>query len=346
MLIPENLRKIGEELLGLSPDNACPLIRDRLIDPSPYALAYLAGIIKEENPHVPLAEIFERLGYAPGRLKSVISGLNDYHEVLTGSMGRRVTLGYHAIDRLTRGIRPGQVAGLMARAGVGKTALAVNIAVNIFRRVDPHPVLFFSLEMPAPEVVSRLFCIDNKETADRLDAYLEKSQGDPRLAAWARRYQDLVIVDDSGISVKDLEGIYREAEAYLGERIPLVIVDYLGLLRASGASSYERMSTLAREIKNTAKRLSCAVLVLVQTSRQGGNGGERVSLTMARDSGAIEEACDFLLGAWRPEISGGADGEMVISILKNRHGATGEFSFFFNKKTLRISGDYDGKPSG
>lgn len=346
MSTPEHLQRLGEEISGLSPDKAWPVISDRLIEPSPYALAYLTGIIKESCPHIPLAEIFDRLGYEPGRLKSVISGLSHYHEILTGSMGRRVTLGYHQIDRLTRGIRPGQVAGLMARAGVGKTALAVNIAVNIFRRVDPHPVLFFSLEMPAPEVVARLFCIDNGETADRLDAYLEKSQGDPRLATWARRYQDLVIVDDSGISVKDLEAIYRETEAYLGRRIPLVIVDYLGLLRAPGASSYERMSNLAREIKTAAKRLSCAVIVLVQTSRQGGIGGERVSLTMARDSGAIEEACDFLLGAWRPEISGGADGEMVISLLKNRHGATGEFPFFFNKKTLRISGGYDGEPTG
>lgn len=343
----ELLINVGEEIRGLSPEKALPIIQDRLIDPSPYALAYLSAIIKEGRPDLPYSEIFESLGYEPGRLKSVISGLNDYVEILNGSMGQRVTLGYHPIDRLTRGMRPGQVMGIMARAGVGKTALAVNIISNIFRRIDTHTVLFFSLEMPAGEVVARLFTIDNRETPERLDAYLEKAQGDPRIAAWCKRYQDLVIVDESGLSISDIEKDFREAEKYLGKRIPLLIIDYLGLLRSSGGSSYERMSNLARELKSAAKRLSCVLLVLLQTSRQGGSGGDPLSLCMARDSGAIEEACDFLLGAWRPELNGGGNsGELVLSLLKNRHGKTGEFSFYFDKETLRISGDYGGEPAG
>ena len=236
----------SDDIRGLAPGDAVTIIRDRFIEPSAYRKAYFASVIKEGRPDFTYSEIFQHLDYKPGRFKSVLSGLNDYRAILTGSMGQRVILGYSPIDRLTRGIRPGQVMGIIARTGVGKTALAVNVVVNIFRRMDPHPVLFFSLEMPASEVVSRLFCVDNGESSDRLDAYLERAEGDPRLAAWARRYQDLVIVDDSGLSSRDLEKIYHEAEEYIGKRIPLVIIDYLGLLRATGGSSYERMSNLAR----------------------------------------------------------------------------------------------------
>ncbi|MDY6793696.1 MAG: DnaB-like helicase C-terminal domain-containing protein [Actinomycetota bacterium] len=347
MSVPNHVLRVADEIKGLSPERALLVIQDRLISPSAYDLAYLSAIVKEGRPDLSYQSIFEGLGYNPGRLKSVISALNDYREVLSGSKGRRVTLGYHPVDRLTRGIRPGQVMGIMARAGVGKTALAVNIMANIFRRVDPHGVLFFSLEMPAGEVVARLFTVDNRETPERLDSYLEKAQGDPRLAAWSRRYQELVIVDESGLSISDVEKGFREAEKYLGKSVPLLIIDYLGLLRASGGSSYERMSNLARELKSAAKRLSCALLVLIQTSRQGGSGGDPLSLCMARDSGAIEEACDFLLGAWRPELNGGGrPGELVLSLLKNRHGMTGEFSFHFDKETLRISGGHGGEPAG
>jgi replicative DNA helicase len=337
-----------DEIRGLPINKALSIIYDRFLEPSDYRRAYFASVIKEGRPEIPYSEIFEALEYNPGRLKSVIYSLNEYHQILRGDHGQRVFLGYQPLDTLLRGIRPGQVMGIMGRAGVAKTAIAINVIANIFRRSDAHPVLFFSLEMPSAEVVARLYCIDNGETPERLDAYLSKAQGDPRLAAWTRRYRDLVIVDEGGLKIDDLGVIYKESEAYLGKRIPLVLIDYLGLLRGPGPNSYERISNVSRELKNTAKRLSCSVLVLIQTSRQGGTGGDRVTLTMARDSGAIEEAVDFLLGVWRPELSerGGPEGELIMSVLKNRHGPTGESSFYFDKNTLKIQAGYHGESAG
>ena len=344
----ELVQHTSDEIRGLLPGTAVSIIRDRFLEPSAYHKAYFAAVIKEGRPELPYSEIFEALSYEPGRLKSVLYSLNEYHQILSGDRGQRVFLGYQPLDALLRGIRPGQVLGIMGRAGVAKTAIAVNVIANIFRMIDSHPVLLFSLEMPGAEMVARLFCIDCRETPERLDGYLSEAQGDPRLAAWSRRYQDMVIVDEGGMTVEDIEKTHGEAEAYLGKRIPLVIIDYLGLLRGPGANSYERVSNIARELKGAAKRLSCALLVLLQTSRQGGTGGDRVTLNMARDSGAIEESADFLLGVWRPELSekGGAEGELIIAVLKNRHGPGGESSFYFNKKTLRIEAGSHGEPTG
>jgi len=340
----ENVLRLAEKIQGLLPEEALPIIQDRLISPCFYDLAYLCGIIKEGRPDVPYDRVFDVLGYSPGTLKSMVSCMNDFHKVMKGDLGRRVSLGYFPLDKCLRGVRPGQVCGVMARASVGKTAFACNVVVNIFKRNNPHPVLFLSLEMPAPEIAARIFCIDNREQPSRVEDYFSEAQGDPRVARWARKFQDLVIVDEGSLDIAGVEKCFRDAEGYLGQRIPLVVIDYLGCIKARGASAYERTSNAARDLKALAKKLNTAVLVLIQTSRQGGTGGDPVSLAMARDSGVVEEACDFLLAAWRPELSGDGEQEglLVVSILKNRHGKTGEFFMYFDRSCLRITErDYD-----
>ncbi len=280
----------------------------------------------------------DTIAYSPGSLKSMLDALTEYHRVMKGDLGQRVMLGWPRLDGYLRGLRPGQVCGIMARAGVGKTLIACNVVTNIYRWTDPHPVLFFSLEMPAAEIAPRLFCADCGETPERVEAYFSESMGDPKILDWAQKYGNLVIVDEAGLSLEEMEDRYHEAVNRLGQQVPLVIVDYLGMIKGPGSSSYERVSNIARELKNLARRLSCAVVVLIQTSRAGGNGGEPVTLNQARDSGAVEESCDFLLGAWRPELAQkpNSEGELTVSILKNRHGKTGEVAMRFDKQTLRI----------
>lgn len=318
------------------------IIRHELIQATEQEKMEMAAALKAIHPNAEWKDIFAVVDYDPtysyGACKSMLRSLHEYHQVMKGDHGQRVYLGYPSLDDKIRGIRPGQVMGLMARAGVGKTALVCNLIANINRRERPHPVLFFSLEMPASEIAARIYSIDTGNNPRKVEEYFEKSMNDPRIAEWTRKYRLFVTVDDPGLTVKELEEKYNEATVYIGDSIPLVIIDYLGLLKGHGGSSYERVSTIARDLKNLAKRLSCAVIVLVQTSREGGNGGERITLSSARDSGVVEESMDFLLGAWRPELANNpaAEGKFMISVLKNRHGRTGETPFFFNKQNLRI----------
>jgi len=127
----------------------------------------------------------------------------------------------------------------------------------------------------------------------------------------------------------------------------LVIVDYLGLIghRRPG-STYEQVSLVARELKNFAKKHRVALVVLCQVDREGGTGGEPITLKMGRDSGAIEEAADYVLGIWRPELRDGIDkkeraalrGEFKVRVLKNRSGAAHRtITLHFEATTLLIS---------
>src|SRR5262249_44832465 len=111
-------------------------------------------------------------------------------------------------------------------------------------------------------------------------------------------------------------------------------------------STYEQVSLVARELKNFAKRHRVALVVLCQVDREGGTGGEPITLKMGRDSGAIEEAADYLLGIWRPELREGIDkqeragvrGEFKVRVLKNRSGAAYKtITLHFEPTTLRIA---------
>lgn len=326
----ELLKKTASEISEMDLAQAAAAIKDRLLSPSSSVRAVLAAEYKAARPDISYERIFEAFDYAPHELKSVLSALNEYHHVIAD--GRRVWLGYRKLDALLRGLRPGQVCGLMARASVGKTTWAINIVCR-----QHAPVLFFSLEMPASEIAARLYAVDRKVRAQDVEEAFAASINDPRVAKWSLKYRDLVIVDRAGLSLEDMAERYKRASKDLGKHIPLVVIDYLGLIRGPGANSYERTSYVARNLKILAKDTGAAVIVLLQASRAAGTGAERITLDMARDSGQIEEACDFVLGAWRPDIGKEDDsGDFKLDILKNRHGRLGWIDMHFDLEHLAI----------
>lgn len=291
----------------------------------------------ELQQYLPAASVFTIFG-SDARLKTPAIALREFMRVLSGDLGRRVTLGYPSLDAAMRGIRPGQVCVVMARAGVGKTTLLLNIAANIIEN-NPYPMLFASLEMPAAEIAARLFGLSTHQTQGDIESRLNHLGIDSVVEAWARRYEPFVICDAAAISMPELGKYIGEAATMLGEQVPLVFIDYLQLIKSPGSSAYERTSFIARDLKALAKEHSCAVVVACQTSREGGTGGERVTLAMARDSGVVEEAADFLIGCWRPELTGnkGKEGELTAALLKNRHGPRDEVALHFDKGSLRIT---------
>lgn len=97
-------------------------------------------------------------------------------------------------------------------------------------------------------------------------------------------------------------------------------------------STYDRVSTQAREIKELAKRHNCAVILAIQVNReQGGDGSRELTLGAARDSGVVEEAMDYLVGCRRMDYCATLtreqrqcyDGIIFMRVLKNRHGELG-----------------------
>lgn len=265
--------------------------------------------------------------------------------------GRRVLTFLPALDNRTRGIAPGEVLTIVARPQVGKSALASQIALNAARAGER--VVFYSLEMPREQALTRLvqqalgLTLDEVERLAREDWPLTGEQT-ARLAPVKERVQ---IIDRGKSGIDQLDAAMLEAEARLGGKPRLAVVDYLGLL-CSGAKNlplYQRVSEAAVDCKSFAKRHGCAVLLLSQAGREQDQdkteGAESLGLDAARDSGQVEEAADFLVTLWRPWLASKLSpmerqevkGQLWCRLVKNRRGELGTSRLHFEHDSLRIS---------
>jgi replicative DNA helicase len=263
-----------------------------------------------------------------------------------GQLGK-VWLGFPTLDDTMGGIRPGEVCGLMARPGVGKTLLLCNIA-HAVAGVSPVGQVFFSLEMPSAQIVGRLqrlvYQLGVHELADAAETL------DP--VAYRDHFASLMVVGTPGLSVAQMGNILRRLElgVFADRRLGLVVIDHLGLIGGDRKqTTYDRVSTQAREIKELAKRHHCAVLLAVQVNRdQGGDGSRELGLGAARDSGVVEEAMDYLLTVRRldrnrdlsPFERRRYEDVLFTRLVKNRHGELGdEIGLRLNPRTLAIQED-------
>jgi replicative DNA helicase len=258
-----------------------------------------------------------------------------------------LTLGLPKFDEVTGGVGPGEVVDILSRTMVGKSAFAQNAIQHV---LDAHPdagVIFFSLEMPRVQAWERALQIFAGVHRDVVLHSYRNATGLARADEFRERYSGrLLICDDASLDLAGIRRFVRGAvAAKLVSGLRLIVIDYLGLLDHGGkASLTERISVIAREVKQTAKQLNVAILLIAQTSRSAGDGSEEVTVTDARDSGAVEDSADFLLGAWRPELRKGlsADeyanvaGQLWFSILKNRRGPRARFVMEFDGPTLRV----------
>lgn len=270
----------------------------------------------------------------------------DIHEAATGF---RVTLGLDVLDGIIGGIRAGEVLGLLGRPGIGKTVFLSHIAKATadagFGQV------FFSLEMPGSQIVGRLKQMLYGVSRYQLEADTRLSRCDE--GKYRRTFDKLVIVDSPGLSVAEMSRRVRQIQRGPLRDVPvgLIIIDHLGLIGGDRSlATYDRVSVQAREIKELAKRLGCAVVLAVQVNREaGGDGSRELGLGSARDSGVVEEAMDYMVGIRR------IDRSLTLSpfererfkdviftkVIKNRHGAPGdaETAYRFYPVGLRLEED-------
>lgn len=216
--------------------------------------------------------------------------------------------GFYRLDDLTSGLQKQDLIILAARPGVGKTALALNVAANCAIRKGAR-VAIFSLEMSAHALVRRLLAAEARINMRRLAKGLLKRSADPhdhrgggsdwqRLAEAADRLADapLWIDDTAGLSVLELRGKCRRHAMEHG--LDLVVVDYLQLMSAGVRSENrtQEVSAISRGLKAVAKQLDVPLLVLSQLSRNPERrGDQRPQLSDLRESGSIEQDADVVL---------------------------------------------------
>jgi replicative DNA helicase len=264
------------------------------------------------------------------------------------SLGQRVFFGLPALDESLDGVRAGEVCGFLGRPGIGKTVVLSHVSRAVTEFAG-H--VFFSLEMPAAQIVGRLKQMVYGLGRHELERKSRANELDPE--PYRQAFRNLVIVDTPGLSVAEMgRRLRRIANGPLKDRpIALVTIDHLGLVGGDrGLSTYDRVSTQSRDIKELAKRHACAVLLAVQVSREaGGDGSRELGLGSARDSGVVEEAMDYMVGIRRLDRSltlTPAQREpyrdvIFSKVIKNRHGDPGlqEIAYRFNPVGLELRED-------
>ncbi len=250
------------------------------------------------------------------------------HLAKTRHSAQRVWLGLEKLDSVIDGLTSGEVLGLAARPGIGKTLWMG----RYMRSVMDYEMgaLMFSLEMPTAQIVTRL--IQPEWEWNRTKALDEMKANKPSVEEYREKFKNLHICDSAGLPVAEMESITMRLQQR--HKIGLVLIDHLGLVGGhNNLRPYERTSVNSREIKDLAKRCKVPVVVALQVSREsGGDGSVPLSLSSTRDSGVTEEVCDYLIGLHRPDRNNNLTSTqrfefsnvVIARVIKNRHGAVGE----------------------
>lgn len=273
--------------------------------------------------------------------------VESYSEYVANENKNIVTIGYPKLNKaLNGGVRPGEVLQYIARSGVGKTTWLVNVIMRILEK-QRIPIIFFSLEQQKEPIFEIMMQILLGAKANEVKYLFRDKLLDSVHKQLEKIKENFIIVDEGGLTLKEIEDYVRTADMHIFDQPSRAIfIDYMGYIKGDkSASGYDRTTSVAKELKEFAKRINKAVFSLHQTSRDGKGGWTQVEMTMARDSGAVEESADYMLGGWRPGLNPDLSEEekeamkedYLMAVLKNRRGPTNTtFRFKYYAETRRI----------
>ncbi|MDR0513934.1 MAG: replicative DNA helicase [Coriobacteriaceae bacterium] len=257
-----------------------------------------------------------------------------------------VPTGFKDVDDLFYGLRGSDLVILAARPGVGKTAFALNLAVNAAKA--GVTVAFLSLEMSSSQLTQRLLCAEARVNLSRLRSG-KVSEGDwGAIAEAANTLSKLEFYIDDTPSLSILE-LRAKARRELREKEKgLIVVDYLQLMqppqvRRDGNRAVE-VGEISRGLKVLAKEMDMPVLALSQLSRQVEmRGKKRPMLSDLRESGSIEQDADIVMFIDRSmdELEAASDnrpdlGTAELIVAKHRNGPTRDIKLAFNPEITRF----------
>ena len=258
----------------------------------------------------------------------LLDSLKDLEEVGNVGEATGLTTGYPQLDKYFLGMRPGQLIVLAARPGMGKTSLALNIAVNVCEQAK-KPVAVFSLEMLDKELSMRLLSSKAKIDSKKIRT---KNYTAEELKLMGEAIQELssypIFINDSGdTTVVDIQSQCRKLLSEYG--LGLVVVDYLQLMSSPNkyASREQQIAEMSRSLKLMARELECPVLAMSQLNRAvESRPNKRPNTSDLRESGAIEQDADIVAFVYRDELYNPdtpEPGVAEIIVGKNRNGETG-----------------------
>ena len=335
------------ELMQVTPTAAnaleyAAIVRDRaMLRSLAQAAAEISDVVYEGAGEAEsILELAERKIYAlrqgrsTGGLTSLSAVLQNLYLQMSEAAASEsaipgVETGLTDIDKKILGLQKGDLALIASRPGMGKTSIALNIALHV-GKTSGKTVAIFSLEMSKEQLAMRLLSsqsrIDGKKLqTGRLDA---EEWRRINAAATALSATDLRIDDNPTLTVADMNAQCRRVK-----NLGLVLIDYLQLMTSAGGtqkyageSRTQVVSDISRMLKIMAKELNVPVVCLSQLSRANeGRTNKRPMLSDLRESGAIEQDADLVIGLYREgyydkECENPNLAEAII--LKNRRGET------------------------
>ena len=241
-----------------------------------------------------------------------------------------LSTGFSAVDAKITGLNKSDLLLLAARPSMGKTSLALNIALNV-AKLSRKTVAIFSLEMSAEQLVTRIL------SGEALVENYRLRTGNLRETDWQKIASAASVLNQLDIRVDDnpmLSAADMNAKCRRLDNLGLVVIDYLQLMTSAGDKSgrgenrQQIVSDISRMMKIMAKELNVPVICLSQLSRANEKRDDkRPMLSDLRESGAIEQDADIVMFLYRDDYYNEDSEKHNIAeciVAKNRHGETGK----------------------
>jgi len=252
-------------------------------------------------------------------------------EWITLGSGAGITIGFPSLDHWVHSYNYGELLSILGRPTAGKTFFALHITQHLVNTMD-IPIGFFSLEMTKEALVMRMvqswYGMSFQEVRSRM------IKGELVTEDFVNHHAGNLKIYEKPYSVDDINQIVKEDD------LRIILIDYLNIIKTDQPGSlYEKTTRKMLDLKNLAKEREIFLILLVQLSRAVAEY-EAVRLDSARDSGAIEENSDFMIGISNPyehpSHPGEWEGFRYVRLIKNKRGRTGGIKVRFDSETGKM----------
>ena len=311
------------------------------------------------------ATLFDKVERAMERAKtSQFKNMKDvtnevFQEIVARMSGEgqniAIPTGFNTLDQLV-GLGKGDLIILAARPSMGKTAFALNIALNVAGKnhrdeSEKKTVALFSLEMGADQLVSRMICSEGMLDSEKIKKGTLDNDDMMKLetAVHFLNQKNIFIEDSAFIKVNEVKAKCKLLKNEHG--LDLVVIDYLQLLQGSKRTDnrQQEVSEISRSLKQMARELECPVIALSQLSRSvESRHDKRPMMSDLRESGSIEQDADIVSFLYRSDYYRSEDADenevqepsdvstVEVIVAKNRNGQTGTAELAFMKRYNRF----------
>nr|QXM17928.1 replication helicase subunit [Chaetoceros laevisporus] len=257
-----------------------------------------------------------------------------------------ISSGFYDLDSFTQGFQKSDLIVIAGRPSMGKTALALNIGLNIIKNLN-LPVLFFSLEMSKEQLTYRLLIHETNINTTRLKTGNLYKDDWFNLNTTIQKLSTLpLFIDDTpNPSIQDIKSKIKKI-IFEQTHIGLIVIDYLQLMQNSNFSISNRtqeLSQITRSLKNVAREFKVPIIALSQLSRNVENRtNKRPILSDLRDSGSIEQDADLVLMLYRDSYYSSSitvenkKNIVELIIAKHRNGPIGTIELQFDSKRTKF----------